>query len=66
MAATGDEGLGIAGRVPIDLAIVDVMLRDHSGIDVLDELKKMKPELVAEWNGQRARGQAHVHTVSVS
>jgi len=46
VAPTGDEGLDIAGREPIDLAIVDVMLPDHSGIDVLDELKKMEPELV--------------------
>jgi len=47
LAATGEEGKEIAAREPIDLAIVDVMLPDGSGIDVLDELKKSDPELVA-------------------
>jgi len=46
LATSGQEGLEIAGREPIDLAIVDVMLPDRSGIDVLDELKKSDPELV--------------------
>jgi len=47
LAATGEEGRDVAAREPIDVAIVDVMLPDQSGIDVLDELKKMDPELVA-------------------
>ena len=47
LAATGEQGREIAAREPIDLAIVDVMLPDGSGIDVLDELKKSDPELVA-------------------
>ena len=46
LATSGQEGLEIAGREPVDLAIVDVMLPDRSGIDVLDELKKSDPELV--------------------
>jgi two-component system response regulator PilR (NtrC family) len=46
LAATGVEGLEIVGREPVDLAIVDVMLPDQSGIDVLDELKRSDPELV--------------------
>jgi two-component system response regulator PilR (NtrC family) len=46
LATSGQEGLEIAGREPVDLAIVDVMLPDRSGIDVLDELKKSAPELV--------------------
>src|SRR5512145_2430442 len=46
LAASGAEGQEIAGREPVDLAIVDVMLPDQSGIDVLDELKKSDPELV--------------------
>ncbi|HSF17724.1 MAG TPA: sigma-54 dependent transcriptional regulator [Vicinamibacteria bacterium] len=46
LASTGEEGLSIANREPIDLAIVDVMLPDRSGIEVLDELKKADPELV--------------------
>ena len=47
LAGTGEEGLDILAREPIDLAIVDVMLPDRSGIDLLDELKKLEPELVA-------------------
>lgn len=47
LAATGEEGCNVASREPIDVAIVDVMLPDQSGIDVLDELKKLDPELVA-------------------
>ncbi|HXV60940.1 MAG TPA: sigma-54 dependent transcriptional regulator [Vicinamibacteria bacterium] len=46
LASTGGEGLSIANREPVDLAIVDVMLPDRSGIEVLDELKKADPELV--------------------
>ena len=46
LATSGQEGLEIAGREPVDLAIVDVMLPDRSGIDILDELKKSDPELV--------------------
>jgi two-component system response regulator PilR (NtrC family) len=46
LASSGQDGLEIASREPVDLAIVDVMLPDRSGIDVLDELKKSDPELV--------------------
>ncbi len=47
LATTGDEGLEIANREPIDLAIVDVMLPDQSGIEVLEKLKRSEPETVA-------------------
>jgi len=47
LAATGEDGIAIASSEPIDLAIVDVMLPDQSGIDVLDELKRVDSELVA-------------------
>ncbi len=47
LAATGEDGIALASREPIDLAIVDVMLPDQSGIDVLDELKRVDSELVA-------------------
>ena len=46
LAVNGEEGLEIARREPIDLAIVDVMLPDRSGIDVLEELRKIDHELV--------------------
>ena len=32
LAATGEDGIALASREPIDLAIVDVMLPDQSGI----------------------------------
>jgi two-component system response regulator PilR (NtrC family) len=46
LAENGEEGLALARREPIDVAVVDVMLPDMSGIDVLDELKKSDPEMV--------------------
>lgn len=46
LASTAEDGLSIASREPVDLAIVDVMLPDRSGIEVLDELKKAQPELI--------------------
>ncbi len=47
LAASAEEGLAIVNREPIDLAIVDVMLPDQSGLDLLDALKRSDPELVA-------------------
>ena len=47
LATTGDDGLAIANSEPIDLAIVDVMLPDQSGIEVLEKLKRSEPETVA-------------------
>ncbi len=46
LAPNAEEGLEIAQREPVDLAIVDVMLPDKSGIDVLADLKKADPEIV--------------------
>src|SRR5262249_34424159 len=46
LAQDGAEGLAAARRQGFDAAVVDVMLPDMGGIDVLDELKKIDPELV--------------------
>ncbi len=46
LAATGEDGLELAHREPVDVAIVDVMLPDMSGIEVLEALKKAEPEMV--------------------
>ncbi len=46
LAETGEAGLELARREPIDLAVVDVMLPGISGLDVLDELKKADSEMV--------------------
>ncbi|HEV8530850.1 MAG TPA: response regulator, partial [Methylomirabilota bacterium] len=46
LAEDGAEGLALARRHGFDAAIVDVMLPDMGGIDVLEELKKIDAELV--------------------
>jgi DNA-binding NtrC family response regulator len=46
MASDGAEGLAIARRHSFHAAIVDVMLPEVGGLDVLDELRKIDPELV--------------------
>jgi two-component system response regulator PilR (NtrC family) len=46
LASTAQDGLALARRQPFDAAVVDVMLPDLSGLDVLDELKRIDPELV--------------------
>ena len=46
LAATGEEGLEVGRGEPVDVAIVDVMLPDMSGIEVLDALKRADPEMV--------------------
>src|SRR5688572_32398181 len=45
LAASGAEGIELAKSVPIDAAIVDVMMPGMDGIAVLDELKKHDDEL---------------------
>jgi DNA-binding NtrC family response regulator len=45
LAATGEEGLGLARRQAFDAAIIDVMLPDMGGIEVLENLKRSDPEL---------------------
>jgi DNA-binding NtrC family response regulator len=46
LAHDGIEGLALARKQPFEAAIVDVMLPEMGGLDVLDELKKVDPELV--------------------
>ncbi|PYQ02403.1 MAG: Fis family transcriptional regulator [Acidobacteria bacterium] len=46
LAQDGAEGLATARRQGFDAAIVDVMLPDMGGIEVLEELKKVDAELV--------------------
>ncbi|MGE5815918.1 MAG: sigma-54-dependent transcriptional regulator [Acidobacteriota bacterium] len=45
LAATAGEGLEIARRDPLDAALLDVMLPDGNGLDVLEELKRIDEEL---------------------
>ena len=46
LASSGEEGLEVGRREPVDVAIVDVMLPDMSGIELLDALKRADPEMV--------------------
>jgi len=46
LASSGEEGLEVGRREPVDVAIVDVMLPDMSGVEVLDALKRADPEMV--------------------
>jgi DNA-binding NtrC family response regulator len=45
-AEDGDKGLALARKHSYDAAIVDVMLPEMGGLDVLEELKKLDAELV--------------------
>ena len=40
-----EEAIGFAGSNPIDLAILDIKLKKMSGIQVLEQLKKVSPEM---------------------
>jgi DNA-binding NtrC family response regulator len=45
LASTATEGLEIARRDPLDAVLLDVMLPDGNGLDVLEELKRIDEEL---------------------
>ncbi len=45
LAANGAEGLELARAMPIDAAVVDVMMPGMDGLTVLDELKKVDEDL---------------------
>jgi len=46
LAENGPEGLALTRRTRFDAAIVDVMLPEMGGLDVLEELKKVDTELI--------------------
>jgi two-component system response regulator PilR (NtrC family) len=45
LAASGHEGLEIARALPIDAAVVDIMMPGLDGIQTLDELKRIDEDL---------------------
>jgi DNA-binding NtrC family response regulator len=45
-ATTGEEGLRLADEQEVDLVLLDLMLPDRHGLEVLAELKKRDPEIV--------------------
>lgn len=46
LAESGPDGLALARRQSFDAAIVDVMLPEMGGLEVLEELKRSDPDLV--------------------
>src|SRR5262245_8617745 len=46
VAEGGEQGIAIARKQGFDAAVVDVMMPDMGGIEVLEELKKHDPDLV--------------------
>jgi two-component system response regulator PilR (NtrC family) len=45
LASSAEEGLDVARAIPLDAAIVDVMLPGMNGVQALDELKKLDDDL---------------------
>jgi signal transduction histidine kinase len=46
VASSGAEGLEIAGMVPLDVVIADYRMPGMSGLDMLEELRRRRPDVV--------------------
>ncbi|MBI5317170.1 MAG: response regulator transcription factor [Nitrospirae bacterium] len=44
-ASTGAQALDIVRREPVSLAVLDIMLPDQSGLDLLKRIKQLRPNL---------------------
>ena len=44
VAATGDEGIEKAKQQPFDLVVCDIMMPGKNGVEVLREIKLLRPE----------------------
>ena len=44
-AATGEEAERIVRAEPVELAVLDIMLPDHSGLTVLKRIKQLRPQI---------------------
>lgn len=44
-ASSGKEGIEIAGKDPVDIILSDFKMPDLSGLDVLEQVKKINPEI---------------------
>ncbi len=45
LAASGPEGLALASRQPVEAVILDIMMPEMSGLEVLERLHRAQPEL---------------------
>ena len=45
-ASSGREGIEIARTNPVDIILSDFKMPDLSGLDVLEEVKKINPEII--------------------
>lgn len=44
-ASTGEEAEQIVRTEPVELAVLDIMLPDHSGLTVLKRIKQLRPQI---------------------